>query len=115
MNIIDLLAILPFLLSLLVEGLEEWEMVGETGRMIRIVGVMRILRVFKLVRHFAGLQAIFLTLQQVNISLRNCIHTILSSSSFLSVAQKIYIPLCMFFFNVHIREDLNTDIILVSS
>ena len=64
MNIIDLCAIIPFYLSLLLEGLEDFEIIGKTGKMIRLVRVMRILRIFKLVRHFAGLQSLFYTLQQ---------------------------------------------------
>ena len=50
MNIIDLFAILPFFLSLLLEGLEDYEIIGKTGKIIRLIRVMRILRVFKLVR-----------------------------------------------------------------
>ena len=64
MNIIDILAIIPFFLSLLLEGLEDFEIIGKTGKIIRLVRIMRILRIFKLVRHFAGLQSIFHTLQQ---------------------------------------------------
>ena len=70
MNIIDFCAILPYFLSLILEGLEDYEIIGKTGKIIRLIRVMRILRVFKLVRHFAGLQSIFMTLQmayQVNI------------------------------------------------
>ena len=36
----------------------------KTGKIIRLIKVMRILRVYKLVRHFAGLQSLFYTLQQ---------------------------------------------------
>ena len=64
MNMIDLLAIIPFYLSLLLEGLEDFEIIGKTGKIIRLIKVMRILRVYKLVRHFAGLQSLFYTLQQ---------------------------------------------------
>ena len=64
MNIIDITAIIPFYLSLLLEGLEDFEIIGKTGKMIRLIRVMRILRIFKLVRHFAGLQSLFCTLQQ---------------------------------------------------
>ena len=64
MNIIDVCDIVPFYLSLLLEGLEDFEIIGKTGKMIRLVRVMRILRIFKLVRHFAGLQSLFYTLQQ---------------------------------------------------
>ena len=64
MNMIDLFAIIPFYLSLLLEGLEDFEIIGKTGKIIRLIKVMRILRVYKLVRHFAGLQSLFYTLQQ---------------------------------------------------
>ena len=64
MNLIDFLALIPFFLSLLLEGLEDFEIVGKTGKIIRLIRVMRILRVFKLVRHFAGLQSLFYTLKQ---------------------------------------------------
>ena len=64
MNMIDLFAIIPFFLSLLLEGLEDFEIIGKTGKIIRLIKVMRILRVYKLVRHFAGLQSLFYTLQQ---------------------------------------------------
>merc|ERR1719397_1235235 len=64
MNIIDMVAICPFYISLILEGLEDFEIIGKTGKMIRLVRVMRILRIFKLVRHFAGLQSLFYTLQQ---------------------------------------------------
>ena len=78
MNIIDLVAICPFYISLILEGLEDFEIIGKTSKMIRLVRliiryqhltmgqvrIMRILRIFKLVRHFAGLQSLFYTLQQ---------------------------------------------------
>ena len=89
MNMIDFLAIVPFYLSLLLEGLEDFEIIGKAGKIIRLVKVavggkiknncwtlmgqkmhifasqvMRILRVYRLVRHFAGLQSLFFTLQQ---------------------------------------------------
>ena len=64
MNMIDFFAIVPFYLSLLLKGLEDFEIIGKAGKIIRLVKVMRILRIYKLVRHFAGLQALFYTLQQ---------------------------------------------------
>ena len=98
MNVIDLFAIFPFYINLVLEGLEDFEIIGKTGKIIRLVSidfyqlyiqmywmcvqmtstviqscwvytlvktqqrlmldqkvrVMRILRIFKLVRHFAG-------------------------------------------------------------
>ena len=64
MNMIDVVAIIPFYLSLILEGLEDFQIIGKTGKIIRLVRVMRILRIFKLVRHFAGLQSLIFTLQQ---------------------------------------------------
>ena len=64
MNLIDLFAIVPFYLSVLLEGLEDFEIIGKAGKIIRLIRVMRILRIFKLVRHFAGLQSLLYTLQQ---------------------------------------------------
>ena len=64
MNVIDIVAIIPFFLSLLLEGLNDFDIIGKTGKIIRLIRIMRILRVFKLVRHFAGLKSLFYTLQQ---------------------------------------------------
>ena len=64
MNMVDLLAILPFYVSLVIEGLEDYEIIGKAGKIIRLIRIMRILRIFKLVRHFAGLQSLIHTLQQ---------------------------------------------------
>ena len=55
MNVIDILAVIPFFISLLLEGLEDFEIIGKTGKIIRLVRVMRIMRLFKLFRHFATL------------------------------------------------------------
>ena len=64
MNMVDLLAVLPFYVSLVIEGLEDYEIIGKAGKIIRLIRIMRILRIFKLVRHFAGLQSLIHTLQQ---------------------------------------------------
>ena len=37
MNLIDISAIMPFYLSLLLEGLEDFQIIGKTGKMIRLV------------------------------------------------------------------------------
>ena len=37
MNMIDFLAIVPFYLSLLLEGLEDFEIIGKAGKIIRLV------------------------------------------------------------------------------
>ncbi len=72
MNLIDLLAILPFYLSLVLHNLEDVDIVGKAGkqvRLIRILRIMRIFRIFKLVRHFAGLQSLIYTLNMATTEL----------------------------------------------
>jgi len=64
LNIVDLLAILPYFVSFLVDELKDTQMIGRAGKVFRLIRVMRILRVFKLVRHFTGLQTLLSTLQQ---------------------------------------------------
>ena len=39
MNMIDFLAIVPFYLSLLLEGLEDFQIIGKTGKIIRLVTI----------------------------------------------------------------------------
>jgi len=65
LNIVDLMAILPYFLSFLLEGFKDTLVLGRAGKVLRLVRVMRILRVFKLVRHFNGLQSLLSTLGQV--------------------------------------------------
>jgi len=64
LNIIDLLAILPYFFGFIVEGIKDTQVIGRAGKVLRLIRVMRILRIFKLVRHFAGLQSLLSTLQQ---------------------------------------------------
>ena len=64
MNLVDLMAICPFYLSLILEELEDFEIIGKAGKIVRLVRIMRILRIYKLVRHFAGLQSLLFTLKQ---------------------------------------------------
>ena len=44
LNIVDFAAIIPFYVSILLEGLEDYEIIGKTGKIIRLVRVMRVLR-----------------------------------------------------------------------
>ena len=37
MNLIDFMAICPFYISLILEGLEDFEIIGKTSKMIRLV------------------------------------------------------------------------------
>merc|ERR550525_359530 len=64
LNLVDLLAILPYFVSFVMEELKDTLVIGRAGKVLRLVRVMRILRVFKLVRHFTGLQSLLCTLQQ---------------------------------------------------
>jgi len=66
LNVVDLLAILPYFVSRIVrmDQLQDTVLMGRAGKVLRLVRVMRILRVFKLVRHFTGLQSLLSTLQQ---------------------------------------------------
>lgn len=64
MNMVDLLAIIPFYLALCLQHLEDIQIIGKAGKIVRLIRVMRILRIFKLVRHFAGLQSLLYTLRQ---------------------------------------------------
>ena len=83
MNLVDFFAIIPFMLDLVIGGLQVWyldnhphghhhhhsgqdfEIMGKAGKIVRLVRVMRVMRIFKLVRHFAGLQSLIYTLNQV--------------------------------------------------
>ena len=64
MNLVDLLAIIPFYLTLVLDSMEDLTIIGKAGKLIRLVRVLRIMRIFKLVRHFAGLQSLIYTLNQ---------------------------------------------------
>ena len=43
MNMVDLFAVIPFYLSLLLEGLEDFQIIGKTGKIIRLVRRLSIL------------------------------------------------------------------------
>ena len=84
MNLVDFFAIIPFMLDLVIGGLQvcstlsinthhhhqfgqDFEIMGKAGKIVRLVRVMRVMRIFKLVRHFAGLQSLIYTLNQVSV------------------------------------------------
>ena len=45
MNMIDLMAICPFYISLILEGLEDFEIIGKTSKIIRLVGQALIINI----------------------------------------------------------------------
>ena len=71
MNVIDLLGILPYFLSLLVSLVtvtgtgndDQTKYQSEMRRIAQIFRIMRILRIFKLARHITGLQVLGMTLR----------------------------------------------------
>uniref|UniRef100_A0A3Q4BBQ5 Potassium voltage-gated channel subfamily V member 2 n=1 Tax=Mola mola TaxID=94237 RepID=A0A3Q4BBQ5_MOLML len=76
LNTVDLIAILPHYLQLILECFEDEDMhlhsgdietvarVGKVGQVLRIMRLMRIFRILKLARHSTGLRAFGFTLRQ---------------------------------------------------
>ena len=76
MNLVDLVALLPFFISMALEELEDFQIIGKAGKIIRLMKVMRIFRVYKLFRHFSGLQSLLYTLQQAYKELGLLLHIV---------------------------------------
>ena len=85
LNIVDLLAVLPFFLSLLLAELQDMQIIGKAGKFIRLVRLMRILRILKMIRHFSGLKSLLYTIhkayKEVGLILLIVLVTVLSFSA----------------------------------
>uniref|UniRef100_A0A8C5MZC5 Potassium voltage-gated channel subfamily V member 2 n=1 Tax=Leptobrachium leishanense TaxID=445787 RepID=A0A8C5MZC5_9ANUR len=77
LNIVDLIAILPFYIQIIFErfseetdlhlrhdDIEKMERVGQLGKILKIIRLMRIFRILKLARHSTGLRAFGFTIRQ---------------------------------------------------
>ena len=93
MNIVDVLAIMPYFISLAVlestpEG-EDNEEFNSIRKIVSVFRIMRIARIFKLARHSTGLQSIAYTL-------KNSYKELLLLVLFMSMGVLVFASLCYF-------------------
>ena len=91
MNIVDVLAILPYFITLIVtEMIKDGEdSYHELREIVSVFRILRILRIFKLARHSAGLQSIAYTL-------KNSYKELALLILFLSMGVLVFSSLCYF-------------------
>merc|ERR1719295_1385796 len=93
MNIIDVLAILPFFISVAVleatpEGKDQDDF-NDIRKIVSVFRIMRIMRIFKLARHSTGLQSIAYTL-------KNSYKELALLVLFMSMGVLVFASLCYF-------------------
>ena len=62
LNLVDLLAIFPYFVGLIIGDLVSTNILTRLGRVLRLIRIIRILRVFKFIRHFPALQSLISSL-----------------------------------------------------